>query len=424
MFLDDGQHRFESDGILRMTIQSRAFLALILLSPMGPVIAQNIQGKREAVSSYGVPISRGNFVSLRDFGATGNGSTDDTAAVQAAVSAQPYQKIICPAGTYKMTSTVRFAAGVLILGVGPGSCILKWGSNGMDGIAPASDMVIDNVTLQGGWTSQSTIGCGAGGGCAINGGVGINNVTIRYSTVTGWAGHGINTGGGCGYVVTGNTIQNTRDDGILLVGLCGANQTASDGNGSTVTGNLFSNIGANSVDMNSSNNEIGWNRITRSGFRETGTDFYAILCSAGTNGGLGVINCDENNIHDNTIIGTRGPAIDIRADTGTANRNLVAHNIGQGAGSDMPAITTLVQVDSSVGAGCSGTVDSTLVIGNTANGFANGLVQGGGTFCTITNTLFANNTVTNSTHYGIIVAYGTAVTMGNTISGSGTADLY
>jgi len=115
-----------------MTIQSRAFLALILLSPMGPAIAQNIQGKREAVSSYGVPISRGNFVSLRDFGATGNGSTDDTAAVQAAVSAQPYQKIICPAGTYKMTSTVRFAAGVLILGVGPGSCILKWGSNGME----------------------------------------------------------------------------------------------------------------------------------------------------------------------------------------------------------------------------------------------------------------------------------------------------
>jgi hypothetical protein len=41
MFLDDAQHRFQIEGISRMTIQSRAILVVTLLLPMGPAIAHN-----------------------------------------------------------------------------------------------------------------------------------------------------------------------------------------------------------------------------------------------------------------------------------------------------------------------------------------------------------------------------------------------
>jgi hypothetical protein len=45
-------------------------------------------------------------VSVKDFGAVGDGSTDDTAAIQAAVNATPYGVLLFPVGTYKITSPI------------------------------------------------------------------------------------------------------------------------------------------------------------------------------------------------------------------------------------------------------------------------------------------------------------------------------
>lgn len=44
------------------------------------------------------------YVSVKDFGAVGNGIADDTAAIQAAINALPNKALIFPAGTYKITS--------------------------------------------------------------------------------------------------------------------------------------------------------------------------------------------------------------------------------------------------------------------------------------------------------------------------------
>jgi hypothetical protein len=47
-------------------------------------------------------------LNVKDFGATGNGSTDDTAAIQAALNATPSQGAVVffPAGTYRVTATL------------------------------------------------------------------------------------------------------------------------------------------------------------------------------------------------------------------------------------------------------------------------------------------------------------------------------
>ena len=59
-------------------------------------------------------------ISVKDpaFGATGNGSTDDTAAIQAAVNASAGKTLHFPAGSYKITAAIEVQNDVRIIGAG------------------------------------------------------------------------------------------------------------------------------------------------------------------------------------------------------------------------------------------------------------------------------------------------------------------
>lgn len=56
------------------------------------------------------------FVHVKDFGATGDGSTDDTAALQAALYGSVGNVLFIDAGSYILTSTVTIPSGVKIVG--------------------------------------------------------------------------------------------------------------------------------------------------------------------------------------------------------------------------------------------------------------------------------------------------------------------
>ncbi|KAJ7739709.1 glycoside hydrolase family 55 protein [Mycena maculata] len=103
----------------------------------------------------------GQFVSVRDEGATGDGETDDTAAINAALSKYAGCKIIFfDAGTYIVTSTITIPAGSRIVGEawsvisGKGAAfqdqnnpqvVVRVGEPGSEGIVEITDLIFSTV---------------------------------------------------------------------------------------------------------------------------------------------------------------------------------------------------------------------------------------------------------------------------------------
>jgi len=71
-------------------------------------------------------------VSVKDWGARGNGSADDRAAIQACINANPYKQIYFPTGTYVISAGLTITVpGVYLQGAGIGNTVLKYtGTNG------------------------------------------------------------------------------------------------------------------------------------------------------------------------------------------------------------------------------------------------------------------------------------------------------
>lgn len=62
-------------------------------------------------------------VSVKDFGAVGNGTTDDTSAINLAL-ASGAKRVFVPEGTYKITDTISVPSGVKLFGAGKGITVL------------------------------------------------------------------------------------------------------------------------------------------------------------------------------------------------------------------------------------------------------------------------------------------------------------
>jgi hypothetical protein len=76
-------------------------------------------GSGTAEISRSVEIKLQESISVTDFGAVGNGIADDTAAIQAALSAASNRTLYFPKGDYKISSTINFGLTTSILGEGP-----------------------------------------------------------------------------------------------------------------------------------------------------------------------------------------------------------------------------------------------------------------------------------------------------------------
>lgn len=161
------------------------------------------------------------YATPQDYGAAGNGTTDDTTAIQAAitgVSAAGGGVVYVPAGTYKLTAALSGPNLVSIIGAGPGVSILNQTSTSANGLTynPSSLTFasIENLTIQG-------PGSGTGIGVLVEANSGAATVTscsFTDVTITGFGSHGFSLQSGVGCSVSGLNVTSVGGHCYLLNG--------------------------------------------------------------------------------------------------------------------------------------------------------------------------------------------------------------
>jgi len=150
-------------------------------------------------------------VSVKDFGAIGDGVTDDTAAVQAAISGS--QSIYFPKGTYLVSGAISktVTTSIALFGDGEGNTVIKKSGDTdlfqLTANGGAVQMLIENMTLSP-LTNMSS-------GAAINilSGANIPSVTVQNVFIS--------SGGGFEfkYGIRLNNCTESRFDNVVMYGL-------------------------------------------------------------------------------------------------------------------------------------------------------------------------------------------------------------
>lgn len=127
-----------------------------------------------------VPIQYAYYVNVKQWGATGDGTTDDTAKIQNAINANPGKAIFFPAGVYRITAKLSISSdNTRLVGAGSNCTYIRCATADVDGVhffstatASAADFV-NGVGLVGIYLicdSASTTGAGIRS-TQVNGGV-------------------------------------------------------------------------------------------------------------------------------------------------------------------------------------------------------------------------------------------------------------
>ena len=176
-------------------------------------------------------------ISVKDFGAKGDGSTDDTAAITAAF-ASGYTKIYIPAGTYIVTESLVVPTGVSIKGDGEYVSVISLKQQdyttpnalyGLTSSGSLEDVTISDIGLRGNVGSQTTVDSGTQGlwGIYFRSGS-MTNVHVKNVRVFDW-----------GNQQTSGTTNTSTGGGIAIGSVATADSTIFN---VTVTGCEFENI--------------------------------------------------------------------------------------------------------------------------------------------------------------------------------------
>lgn len=131
------------------------------------------------------------FFNVMAYGATGNGSTDDTTAIQAALNAVPGSggTVYFPPGTYITSSALSVPASCRLLGAGVNASVVKQTSTTVDGLngSNITALVIADMQFYG-----PSSGTGIGIALSLTGGSPTSYVVMRSVRVAHFGSDGIN----------------------------------------------------------------------------------------------------------------------------------------------------------------------------------------------------------------------------------------
>lgn len=292
-----------------------------------------------ALTKVSYSLINGAVLNVFDYGATGDGTTDDTAAIQAAITAaesnQQYRGIFFPVGTYKITDTLRikktqswFGAGPVIAGpdsdyttdaglpnVVTGGVVIWQSQINKDGLLVRQDPVgtyrivlgMENIT----WVGQIT-SAGVGPGGTTGNGIVVDAQSVSFNVEC----HFYNV-----------NITYFRERGlVLLEGYYGSTFNVMSVNGCGKTG--IAAVGTSQGEYSFSNIRCFGNGLLGSGETE---EAGMVIDSGGSGITLQRISCTANARVGLYIAGVQHQLIDYQSESfGNANnanqRNLIIYN--------------------------------------------------------------------------------------------------
>jgi len=185
----------------------RAYLAWLAAgnTPSNPPAPSPDQLRERSITLYNKLAER---VSVKDYGAVGDGVANDTVAINVAISANPGKRIYFPAGAYKVTSTILLTGdGARIQGDGWGTQIFSTALN-----VPVISIVSPFCAIDG--VALSYAGTPVAGASTINvasSAASLTNFVVRNGYV------GLNvTASGVALVVSDFDILDYENAGVLL----------------------------------------------------------------------------------------------------------------------------------------------------------------------------------------------------------------
>jgi parallel beta-helix repeat protein len=399
-----------------------------ITDPDGAVVS--ISGTLVPPSSAWSSLAGKPYFSARDFGATGNGTTDDTANIHAARDAAGVGgKVFFPVGTYLVdgltasvaNQTWELAAGaVLKMAVGAAS-VLAVTAQGVSVIGGTFDG--SNGTAHD-WSQQ---------GIAVS----ADGFTIRDATINDSPKHGVYALNSEQVTISGCTVNNSYDTGFFIQNNAAATSNVAD---IVITGNLVDNASAGNYSAGIMVRGEAANRSV-SHINISNNTIKLPYNQSQQTGAVGVIHGSDWTADSNVIIGGWSGITCPGSTRAAMSNNLIKGFYGIGieiaAGADGVVITGNVIDADSADAGygiqaSAGTVEGLTVSGNVIRGFPAGIsyAVNFSSGAPVVGATISGNTITSAVASGVFQGLyfaddATNVTItGNVIDAASTANSY